>query len=196
MLIVGKSHALASKTKRVSEAVVGASQALKAEDVECKIIEEAVGRQEVEEILKEEEAGEIATVVEDGDKVAMIMAVDVGILKIVEVVEILRMDEDVKILKIVEVVEILKMAAKEVKGRVKYRILWQMLLVIIVKKKAICLVDAQIQGKKENFQIEEVEDVAEEVMTVVVGVVVMMVKEGHLKIIEAVAVEEEVEMET
>jgi hypothetical protein len=217
MQTVGKNQNPADKVKRVSEVDEETVEAeAKAEDVECQTIEEVVETAVVEEILKAEEVVEItnADVGEDAVIPREVMIVQEEMVKH----HLLWLKQPVTIAKkkvtcLVDVqtqgkkeaevvavaVAILKVIEVKVDLRVKFQILWQILHVIIVKKKAICLENALTQGKKENFQI--VEEVVVEVV-----VTQKMVEDGLMKIEEVavilkvievvVAVEEEVEIKT
>jgi hypothetical protein len=184
MQTVGKNQNPADKVKRVSEVDEETVEVeAKAEDVECQTIEEAVETAVVEEILKAEEVVEItnADVGEDAVIPREVMIVQEEMVKH----HLLWLKQPVTIAKkkvtcLVDVqtqgkkeaevvavaVAILKVIEVKVDLRVKFQILWQILHVIIVKKKAICLENALTQGKKENFQI--VEEVVVEVVAVTI----------------------------
>jgi hypothetical protein len=120
-----------------------------------------------------------------------------------ENVQTQKKKEKFQIVEEAEVVAVEIRIVIEVKAdlRVKFQILWQILHVIIVKKKVICRENVQTQEKKENLRnVEEVAVEAVAIQKTVEDVAGLMIIEGDvvtLKAIEVVVVaEEEVEIKT
>jgi hypothetical protein len=223
---VGKNQNPAGKAKRVSRVSEVVAETVeveaKAEDVECQTIGEAVETVEAEEILKAEEVAEIMNVdvVEDAvmprevivqeEKVKhhlkwLKQPVITAKKKVIcrENVQTQEKKENFQIVEEAEVVAVEIRIVIEVKAdlRVKFQILWQILHVIIVKKKVICRENVQTQEKKENLRnVEEVAVEAVAIQKTVEDVAGLMIIEGDvvtLKAIEVVVVaEEEVEIKT